>query len=256
MSKDDLEILAANYVPHHTMALDKVFEGYWGLQFVGGGGMSLSIDDRRYDLQGEWMWCSYPGPRFLYRPLDDVGYWSHRYVTFRGPRAEGWVADGLLPFEPQRVPASSDLGRRLDDLRRTLDEGSSFRHLKAANELERIIIDLAEARSNPNAPPVWLQKLIREMNGSSEIQPDYSRIASDNCMSIATMRRKFREFTGVPIHTYLLRRRIHAACDLLIHTDLPIKKIAESLGYRDIYFFSRQFSLLTGVPPSRFRLDK
>jgi AraC-like DNA-binding protein len=253
MPKNDLEILAANFAPHHRTSLDKVFEGYWGLQFVGGAGMSLSIDGRPYELEGQWMWCSYPGPRFIYGPMEKYGYWSHRYITFRGPRAERWVEDGLLPFPPQSVPASSDFGARLDYLRSILDEGNSLSFLSAANQLERIILDLAEARSQETAPPKWLQELIRTMNNASANQPDYDSIAAENCMSLATMRRRFKEFAGVPIHTYLLRRRIHQACDLLIHTDLPIKVIAESLGYRDIYFFSRQFSQIAGMPPSHFR---
>jgi YesN/AraC family two-component response regulator len=37
---------------------------------------------------------------------------------------------------------------------------------------------------------------------------------------------------------------------------LPIKTIAEQLGYRDVSFFTRQFRLVTGVPPATFRRSR
>jgi len=54
-------------------------------------------------------------------------------------------------------------------------------------------------------------------------------------------------------HAYLLQCRATSARRLLGETDLPIKSIAQQLGYRDVYFFSRQFRQMTGVPPAVYR---
>jgi len=43
---------------------------------------------------------------------------------------------------------------------------------------------------------------------------------------------------------------------MLVHTDEPIKMIAARLGYNDVYFFSRQFRLITGVPPAIYRRSR
>jgi len=39
-------------------------------------------------------------------------------------------------------------------------------------------------------------------------------------------------------------------------TNLPIKEIAERLGYNDVYFFSRQFRKQMGVPPAAYRKSR
>ena len=38
-----------------------------------------------------------------------------------------------------------------------------------------------------------------------------------------------------------------------VRTDLPVKEIAEQLGYSDVYFFTRQFHRYIGLPPAKFR---
>lgn len=256
MLTESLEFLAANSVPDHRFHVDRIFMGYYGLQFVDAGGVDLMIDERNFALEGCWIWCTYPGPHFFYKPLERCGFWSHRFVTFRGPRVDDWVAEGLLPFDPQRVPRTAEFGARLDHLRLLIDAGDRLALLSAGNELERIVLDLARARADLADRPEWLRALIEQLNNTIAEQPDYASLAAERCMSVSTLRRQFKAFVGVPIHTYLLRRRIHAACEMLIHTDVPLKKVAERLGYRDIYFFSHQFRQVTGVAPSHFRQSK
>ncbi|HEY3299122.1 MAG TPA: AraC family transcriptional regulator [Armatimonadota bacterium] len=253
MRTESLQFLAANAIPDHRYTIDRPSFGYYGLQFVDAGGVKLTIDDREYDLEGQWMWCTYPGPHFLYKPLEKYGYWSHRYVTFRGSRVVDWVVEGLLPFEPQQVHPTSEYGARLDHLRSLLNAGDRLSRLVAVNELERIVLDLARERAESSERPSWLHALTEQLNNMFREQPDYASLAAEYCMSESTLRRQFKAFSGVPIHTYLLRRRIQAACEMLIHTDMPLKTIAERLGYRDVYFFSHQFRRFTGVSPSKFR---
>ena len=50
--------------------------------------------------------------------------------------------------------------------------------------------------------------------------------------------------------------RIAEARRLLGETDEPIKSIAKRLGYRDVFFFSRQFRSITGVPPAMYRRSR
>ena len=251
----DLEFLAANSTPDYKIKIDRIFEGYYGLQYVDAGGVDLRIDDRKYMLEGQWAWCTFPGPHFKYKPTRKHGYWSHHYITFRGPRADIWVAEGLLPFEPMEVRMAG-LGSRMDHIGDLLNSGERFATVTAVNELEAIILDLAKSNTAVANHPDWLINLIKHLNESIQEQPDYGSLAEKYCMSQSTLRRQFKEYTGEPIHTYLLRKRIHTACEMLVHTDMSIKCIAQKLGYRDIYFFSRQFHKFTGLTPGQFRQTK
>jgi transcriptional regulator GlxA family with amidase domain len=85
---------------------------------------------------------------------------------------------------------------------------------------------------------------------------DYAGIARKLGMAESTLRRRFREATGVPPHEYVLQARVNEARRLLGETDHPIKRVAQQLGYRDVYFFSRQFRQFAGVPPALYRKSR
>jgi YesN/AraC family two-component response regulator len=59
---------------------------------------------------------------------------------------------------------------------------------------------------------------------------------------------------GCTPHEYLTRYRIDKAKLLLIHTDEPIGRVAESTGFGSFPFFVRCFTKHTGYRPREFRL--
>lgn len=256
MLPETFEFIAINALPKYKLTIDRVFESYYGLQFVDAGGVELHIDDQKYIMEGQWLWCTYPGPHFVYKPLKKHGYWSHHYITFKGSRAEEWAKEGLIPFAPQQIRSSAQLGARIEHIQELSFSGNQLDLLYAINEVERILLDRASMASDTSQRPLWLQDLIEQLNNSYKEQPRYDELAAQYCMSVSTLRRQFKLNTGIPIHTYLINRRINAACELLIHTNMPLKTIAEHLGYKDIYFFNRQFRQYKNLTPSQFRQHK
>lgn len=65
--------------------------------------------------------------------------------------------------------------------------------------------------------------------------------------------RVFRRSLGVSPKTWLLHQRVRIAAARLAETPLPIKEVAASLAYSDLYLFSRQFKQVMGVSPRGFR---
>ncbi|PTQ52782.1 MAG: DNA-binding response regulator, AraC family [Hydrogenibacillus schlegelii] len=68
-----------------------------------------------------------------------------------------------------------------------------------------------------------------------------------------TLSRLFKLRTGLTFVEYLTHRRISEAKRLLMETDLPMKTIALSVGFRDPNYMSRVFRRVTGHPPSAYR---
>jgi AraC-like DNA-binding protein len=64
---------------------------------------------------------------------------------------------------------------------------------------------------------------------------------------------KFKELIGMSVQTYMIRSRIERAQHLLMHAGMNVTEVADALGYRDIFFFSRQFKQYTGKSPSEIR---
>jgi AraC-like DNA-binding protein len=64
--------------------------------------------------------------------------------------------------------------------------------------------------------------------------------------------RVFRKFKGTGPKSFLIRTRVERA-KLLLASSHSIGRIADLLGYSDVYFFSKQFKRSTGMSPSEWR---
>ena len=52
---------------------------------------------------------------------------------------------------------------------------------------------------------------------------------------------------------YVIKCRIERACFLLKYTNMSIAEIAAELNYKTVFYFSRQFKKITGIPPGAYR---
>jgi AraC-like DNA-binding protein len=63
----------------------------------------------------------------------------------------------------------------------------------------------------------------------------------------------FREQGGCTFHEFVTRARVRHACDLLQHTEQPIKAIAASCGYESQSHFGAVFRKRRGISPAAYR---
>ncbi|MGG1515674.1 helix-turn-helix domain-containing protein [Paenibacillus oryzisoli] len=64
---------------------------------------------------------------------------------------------------------------------------------------------------------------------------------------------KFKQLAGETVEHFLIRIKIERAEHLLRYNGMNVSEVAEALGYRNIYFFSKQFKQYRGFPPSKVR---
>ena len=254
----ELTFLYGDSVPRCTHRIDKHFVGYHTLQYMSAGAVELSVGPRKFRMEGRWFWSAYPGPRIAFHPAPSHRTWRHRYIAFRGPLVERWRSDGLFPIEPQLAPEDEEFGPTFDEMLQRSARTDRLDHLRAAHLLEGMLIRLAEARARAGVRPAWLREATQRL-GSVATRGDpanYDAVASQLGMAESTLRRRFRQATGLPPHEFVLQARVAEARRLLGETERPIKSIAQELGYRDVYFFSRQFKKLAGVPPAMYRKSR
>jgi AraC-like DNA-binding protein len=65
--------------------------------------------------------------------------------------------------------------------------------------------------------------------------------------------RVFAKVTGRRPQEWIIEARLARARQLLAETGLTVSQIAEALGFRDVFFFSRQFTQRTGQTPTAYR---
>ncbi|AIQ35932.1 hypothetical protein R50345_15655 [Paenibacillus sp. FSL R5-0345] len=63
----------------------------------------------------------------------------------------------------------------------------------------------------------------------------------------------FKEYTGMSPIDYLIWFRLDLAAKLLLTTDASVGEISASVGYKDVYYFSRIFKKRKGASPAHFR---
>jgi AraC-like DNA-binding protein len=66
---------------------------------------------------------------------------------------------------------------------------------------------------------------------------------------------KFREETGTPVYSWILKRRIVKAQELLSDGE-DIVTVCAAAGFNDLGYFRRQFVRHVGIPPGRFRSEQ
>ena len=81
-----------------------------------------------------------------------------------------------------------------------------------------------------------------------------ARLAKLANLSSAHFTALFKQRTGYPPINFFIRLRIHQACHLLTVNNLSIREVAKTLGYKDPFFFSRQFKLINGAAPNNYRV--
>lgn len=71
-------------------------------------------------------------------------------------------------------------------------------------------------------------------------------------MSESRFVKVFKDIMGVTPQKYLESKRIEAAKELLISSNMQISQISEIVGYTDSYYFSRAFKKVCGISPREF----
>ncbi len=95
-----------------------------------------------------------------------------------------------------------------------------------------------------------LEAIVERIHGEEGVVRSVGELAAEAGLSESRFRQLFRELTGCSVTRYQNRVRIQVARDLLATGHYNVGEVAAELGFRDIYYFSRLFKRITGLPPS------
>ena len=94
---------------------------------------------------------------------------------------------------------------------------------------------------------------MRMMEARPEYQWTLTELAAGLHLAPGYLVRLFKSATGLPPMAYLSRHRVELAAARLLHTDQPINKIGESVGWPDQNYFARRFKSHYGLSASTYR---
>lgn len=141
--------------------------------------------------------------------------------------------------------------------------GSSFERIPVENAILESTRAFKSYRDNVEDP------LINHMNDSSKkydyadfvkkyIDSNYSKVIRISELALVLhisesyLSKKFKKDVGCSFSEYLVKYRISKASSIIKEEDIPLKKVAEMVGYFDYSQFSKMFKKYKGISPNQY----
>jgi len=113
-----------------------------------------------------------------------------------------------------------------------------------------------EAPSEGWSHPLPLARGFAKLEAPQPVPLRMADIAAEAGVSERHFRRLFQQSYGLSPHRFLQTQRVHRACELLVHTTLPLAEVALRCGFCDQGHMSRHLRRLTGQSPTQWRAWK
>jgi AraC family transcriptional regulator of arabinose operon len=186
--------------------------------------------------------------------------WSIYWMHFGGSLLPNFNAMPVVQqhFKPQAVRNSSDMESIFSRIYKTLELGYSIDNLQFANMCLSHFITLFIYNEKHFMTPVsdrtdcidsailFMQEHINENITLNELSHRYN-------YSPSRFSSLFKQKTGYAPIDYFIQMKMQKASQHLGITDKSIKDIALSMGFDDPYYFSKRFTKVMGLSPSKYR---
>lgn len=94
---------------------------------------------------------------------------------------------------------------------------------------------------------------IKYINANVEKNITIDMLARKYDISPSALKRCFKAKTGLPVYTYIRRKKMKKAKELLKESDMSVTNIAYHLGFINSSKFSSAFTSVVGERPSSYR---
>jgi AraC-like DNA-binding protein len=121
-------------------------------------------------------------------------------------------------------------------------------------EYQDRIIQITESETDEASG--YIDKICRKITEYPELNFYLPEIASGLSYSTDHFSRLFKQRKKITFRDFVINSRIEMAKLHLRSSSAKVSRIAELLGYSDIYLFSKQFKKKTGLTPSDYRHKK
>lgn len=123
-------------------------------------------------------------------------------------------------------------------------------HLKCQEQLMRLLYVMAMHIKGSDIRYRDIQNAISVIENNFCDEIDINKLAEMCCMSPATLRRKFLNYSNMPPIKYRNFLRLTKARELIYTGLYKITEVAEIVGINDVYYFSKLYKKQFGISPS------
>ena len=165
------------------------------------------------------------------------------------------ISPAILPAPGQPIRDGAFVATLAQQGEAAWQIGDSLGRQQATGLVAQILLHLWVEAHRPAKSPVDSRTaavitMVREDPGRYWSVSALAKLAG---LSRSQFSRHLTATIGLSPERFLIQTRIDRAKHLLRDTAMPIGQIADALGYRDAYYFSRQFARVAGTTASAFR---
>lgn len=187
--------------------------------------------------------------------------WSIYWVHFDGKSLKSNQESSELPFSKPVHFSVEHIQERIEifnEIYHTLEKGYSLDNIGYANSclwhlLGSFIYHKTFKNNKYKEIPDPIEESINWMQKHIHKNISLTELASIAHYSVSYYSTLFNQKTGYSPVEYFIHLKIQRACQYLDLTNFKIKEIAQLLGYKDPYYFSRLFNKVMGVFPTEYR---
>ena len=233
--------------------------GFWGpsvhttynLHYILSGKGEYTVNGKTYKLEKHHMFLIKPD-MVVKIQADGDDPWLYSWITFEGEAVEDMFA--LCGFSDGVYSMYCPEFFGLFDEIRQVSAGDEVTPIYLNSKLYSIIDKLSSINQAKNYETPVSQYCIK---AADYIQANYQLhitidgIAKNLGIDRRYFSRIFTKYAGVSPQKYLVDYRLEKAKDLMSTGAYSVSEVAASVGYDDIFAFSKIFKKKYGVPPSK-----
>nr|WP_123043881.1 AraC family transcriptional regulator [Cohnella candidum]AYQ75801.1 AraC family transcriptional regulator [Cohnella candidum] len=232
----------------------------YSLHFVHGGMVRFEYDGKWTELQQGDLFCLFPGRTYYYDMLPSDSTLQLSWLALDGNRVKPLLElSGVTPERPFRQEMiTPEVKESAERVIQTLNDVERWKP-SIALELQGLIYALfagfipETVPSHADEPSGWIHECMEfiELHATEGIS--VQQVAAFAGVHRSYFSNVFNSQVGMPPLKYIQKIRMEKAERLLKETDATITEIALSLGYPNLYTFTRAFKIYYKVSPMAFR---
>ena len=159
-----------------------------------------------------------------------------------------------IRFSPQVIDSVRPRILALELQEPALRLGTLFQILaELANDREATLLSSHAVTAQTQRAERRLATVLDRIHADICKLPSADELAALAALSTGAFHRFFKRHMGMTLLDYVHQIRIGTACQILLGSEQPIGLVAESVGFRNLAHFNRQFRNSKHMTPSQFR---
>lgn len=225
------------------------------LMYMTEGEMRIQIDGTEMLLRAGGVVCMRPHTPYSYGKSEENVPIRYYWMHFTGGDCERILSECGLP-----LGQVSELGKSQEASYYFEDIFSEFRKRRPSFEYsvtlkaQYLMLHIGRALYTDNTGRLSpVERSLKFIHTNIKRNFTVKELAEMEFLSPSRYREVFKEATGMPPLEYILRQRVHLACELIEQGDIPLSEVAELCGFTDRLYFQRVFKKRMSVTPGEYR---